>query len=80
MKKGGRAAAGISIAGRALDDRPFNQLRNDVWSQLGQIALYEILVREGPRGARLREERRQRAVMAANAPTVARRLFRSRQD
>ena len=35
-----------SIAGRALDDRPFNQLRNEVWSQLGQIALYEILERD----------------------------------
>ena len=30
-----------------LAGRPFNQLKNYVWSQLGQIALYEILVREG---------------------------------
>jgi hypothetical protein len=32
--------------------RPFNQLKNYVWSQLGQIALYEILVREGFDAAR----------------------------
>ena len=31
---------------------PFNQLKNYVWSQLGQIALYEILVREGFDAAR----------------------------
>ena len=35
-----------------LTGRPFNQLKNYVWSQLGQIALYEILVREGSDEAR----------------------------
>lgn len=37
----------LKITGRDLAGRPFNQLKNYVWSQLGQIALYEILVREG---------------------------------
>jgi hypothetical protein len=37
---------------RDLTGRPFNQLKNYVWSQLGQIALYEILVREGFDAAR----------------------------
>ncbi len=37
----------LKIKGRDLSGRPFNQLKNYVWSQLGQIALYEILVREG---------------------------------
>jgi hypothetical protein len=37
---------------RDLDSRPFNQVKNYVWSQLGQIALYEILVREGREAAR----------------------------
>lgn len=35
-----------------LQGRPFNQLKNYVWSQVGQIALYEILVREGFDAAR----------------------------
>jgi hypothetical protein len=35
-----------------LGGRPFNQLKNYVWSQLGQIPLYEILVREGFEAAR----------------------------
>jgi hypothetical protein len=35
-----------------LAGRAFNQLKNYVWSQLGQIALYEILVREGFDAAR----------------------------
>jgi hypothetical protein len=30
-----------------LRGRPFSQFKNYVWSQLGQIPLYEILVREG---------------------------------
>jgi hypothetical protein len=30
-----------------LAGRPFNQLKNYVWSQIGQIPLYEVLVREG---------------------------------
>jgi hypothetical protein len=42
----------LGIAGRDLDGRPFNQVKNYVWSQLGQIALYEILVREGRDAAR----------------------------
>ncbi|MGA2842225.1 MAG: hypothetical protein ABSG18_19020 [Steroidobacteraceae bacterium] len=37
---------------RDLTGRPFNQLKNYVWSQLGQIPLYEILVREGADAAR----------------------------
>jgi hypothetical protein len=36
-----------------LRARPFNQLKNYVWSQLGQITLYEIFVREGFEAARL---------------------------
>ena len=35
-----------------LAGRPFNQLKNYVWSQLGQIALYEIFIREGSDAAR----------------------------
>lgn len=35
------------LTDRDLAGRPFNQLKNYVWSQLGQIALYEIFVREG---------------------------------
>ncbi|GAB5471281.1 MAG: hypothetical protein Kilf2KO_43110 [Rhodospirillales bacterium] len=35
-----------------LTGRPFNQFKNYVWSQLGQIPLYEILVREGFDAAR----------------------------
>ena len=42
----------LGIAGRDLDGRPFNQVKNYVWSQLGQITLYEILVREGRDAAR----------------------------
>ena len=33
--------------------RPFNQLKNYIWSQLGQTTLYEIFVREGFEAARL---------------------------
>jgi hypothetical protein len=36
-----------------LRARPFNQLKNYVWSQLGQITLYEIFVREGFEAARV---------------------------
>lgn len=35
-----------------LSGRPFNQFKNYVWSQLGQIPLYEIFVREGKEPAR----------------------------
>ena len=37
----------LKVKGRDLSGKPFNQLKNYVWSQLGQITLYEILVREG---------------------------------
>ncbi len=46
------AAEDFGIKGRDLGGRPFNQLKNYVWSQLGQIPLYEILVREGFDAAR----------------------------
>ncbi len=37
----------LGISGSDLHGKPFNQLKNYVWSQLSQITLYEILVREG---------------------------------
>jgi hypothetical protein len=46
------AESALGISERDLDSRPFNQVKNYVWSQLGQIALYEILVREGREAAR----------------------------
>jgi hypothetical protein len=46
----GRSDYGLTE--RDLAGRAFNQLKNYVWSQLGQIALYEILVREGFDAAR----------------------------
>jgi hypothetical protein len=46
------ASGSLGISERDLTGRPFNQLKNYVWSQLGQIALYEILVREGFEAAR----------------------------
>jgi hypothetical protein len=46
------AQADYGIKGKDLSGRPMNQLKNYVWSQLGQIALYEILVREGREAAR----------------------------
>ena len=42
----------LNVKSGDLKGRPFNQLKNYVWSQLGQIALYEILVREGREAAR----------------------------
>jgi hypothetical protein len=42
----------LGLKGRDLAGRPFNQLKNYVWSQLGQIPLYEVLVREGFDAAR----------------------------
>lgn len=42
----------LGISHKDLEGRPFNQLKNYVWAQLGQIALYEILVREGFDAAR----------------------------
>lgn len=46
------ASNDLGISGKDLGGKPFNQLKNYVWSQLGQIALYEILVREGHDAAR----------------------------
>ena len=46
----GRSDLGLSD--RDLQGRPFNQLKNYVWSQCGQIPLYEILIREGFEAAR----------------------------
>lgn len=46
------AESDLGIRGGDLDGRPFNQLKNYVWSQLGQITLYEILVRESFDAAR----------------------------
>jgi len=42
----------LGVSQADLDGRPFNQFKNYVWSQLGQIPLYEILVREGFEAAR----------------------------
>lgn len=42
----------LGIAGKDLTGRPFNQFKNYVWSQVGQIPLYEVLVREGFDAAR----------------------------
>ena len=42
----------LKLKGSDLTGRPFNQLKNYVWSQLGQITLYEILVREGEDAAK----------------------------
>jgi hypothetical protein len=46
------AETDLGLRDRDLAGRPFNQLKNYVWSQLGQIALYEVLVREGYDAAR----------------------------
>jgi hypothetical protein len=46
------AAEDLGISKKDLGGRPFNQLKNYVWSQLGQIPLYEIWVREGYGAAR----------------------------
>ena len=46
------AARELKLQADDLSARPFNQLKNYVWSQLGQITLYEILVREGEDAAR----------------------------
>jgi hypothetical protein len=46
------ARTDYGLTERDLVGRPFNQLKNYVWSQLGQIALYEVLVREGFDAAR----------------------------
>ncbi len=46
------AAEDYGMKGKDLNGRPFNQLKNYVWSQLGQIPLYEVVVREGREAAR----------------------------
>lgn len=42
----------FGVSSGDLHGKPFNQLKNYVWSQLGQITLYEVLVREGEDAAR----------------------------
>lgn len=42
----------LGISGGDLHGKPFNQLKNYVWSQISQITLYEIFVREGQDGVR----------------------------
>ncbi|MBV8134079.1 MAG: hypothetical protein JO121_00350 [Deltaproteobacteria bacterium] len=42
----------FGLADGDLTGRPFNQLKNYAWSQIGQIPLYEIYVREGFEAAR----------------------------
>ena len=46
------ATTDYRISKADLRKRPFNQFKNYIWSQLGQIPLYEILVREGYEAAR----------------------------
>ena len=46
------ARSDYGLTEQDLAGRPFNQLKNYIWSQLGQIALYEVLVREGADAAR----------------------------
>jgi hypothetical protein len=46
------AESDLGISGADLARRPFNQLKNYVWSQIGQIPLYEVLIREGFEAAR----------------------------
>ena len=46
------SADDLGLSAGDLAGRPFNQFKNYVWSQLSQIALYEILVREGFDAAR----------------------------
>jgi hypothetical protein len=45
------AAGALGLKDRDLGGKPFNQLKNYVWSQLSQITLYEIFVREGKEAA-----------------------------
>jgi len=45
------AASVLKVRDRDLAAKPFNQLKNYVWSQLSQITLYEIFVREGKEAA-----------------------------
>jgi hypothetical protein len=45
------AQSELGMSPRDLKGKPFNQFKNYVWSQLGQIPLYEILVREGVEAA-----------------------------
>ena len=47
----------LGVSGADLASKPFNQIKNYVWSQLGQIPLYEIYVREGYDAVRATVER-----------------------
>jgi len=51
------ASDSLGLSEQDLDGRPMNQIKNYVWSQVGQIPLYEILVREGFDSARRTVER-----------------------
>lgn len=42
----------LRLKGADLNGKPFNQLKNYAWSQLSQITLYEVLVREGAGAAK----------------------------
>jgi hypothetical protein len=42
----------LGLSEQDLAGRPFNQLKNYVWANLGQVVLYEVLVREGYDAAR----------------------------
>lgn len=46
------AVSDYHLSAADLDAKPFNQLKNYVWSQIGQIPLYEVMVREGHEAAR----------------------------
>lgn len=46
------AEAEYGVKGPDLHGRPFNQLKNYVWSQISEITLYEVLMREGRDAAR----------------------------
>ena len=55
LKQIGEESLGLSAGD--LKGKPFNQLKNYVWSQIGQIPLYEIYVREGYDAAKRTVER-----------------------
>lgn len=46
------AARDYTISERDMTGRPYNQFRSYVWSQIGQIPMYETLVREGKEAVR----------------------------
>ena len=51
------AGDALGVSSADLAGKPFNQIKNYVWSQLGQIPLYEIYVREGYDAVRATVER-----------------------